>query len=234
MQDNQVSEWSEHYIAYHELKALLKKVKQAIARYEDQAKKKPALAKEIKINYDQGIHSYITKTPPMSSTSLVSLGKELSGNSLHQQQQQQKGASSKVGNQKDEKDGKDAGEASSISETTSLLQKFIGAAPSTTAEETKQAEMATPSSYGGVSEDLDSPTSTSGGVHSVLNKAVSSVSGYFEKRYETNLRDYLREIDSLQDDFDHRMEKEVSCVDFAVVVSVCIISCSSCVFCGRP
>ena len=212
LQDNQVSEWSEYYIAYHDLKALLKKVKQAIARYEDQAKKKPALAKEIKTNYDQGIQTFITKTPPISSVSLASLGKSLSSNNLSGLSQQQQ-------LQRQSLAGRDAAaaEPSIVSETTGLLSKMLTptsrssqAAATTT---TEGVSSPTASSAGAASNELlglpGSPSSTAG-VHGVVNKALSSVSGYFEKRYETSLRDYLGEIDALESDFDQRIEKEVS------------------------
>ena len=214
LQDNQVSEWSEYYIAYHDLKALLKKVKQAIARYEDQAKKKPALAAEIKTNYEQGIHTFITKTPPISSVSLASMGKSLSGNNLSGLSQQQQ-------LQRQTLTGKDTAEPSIVSETTSLLSNLLtpsSLAASGVVSNNNNNTMASPTSSAGApaaaasanNELLPGSPSSTAGVHGVVNKALSSVSGYFEKRYETSLRDYLREIDALESDFDQRMEKEVS------------------------
>ena len=172
LQDNQVAEWSDHYIDYEELKKLLKKVKQAIQRYEEQAKKKPELAKEIKSNFDKGIGTFVTGTPPMSSNSLNSLAKGASGNSLSSSRLQE--------GQTDEK--------------TALLTDVA-------------KRVSSAASYGGASDGQSSPGS---GVHGVLRNAVSSVYGYFEKRYETSLRDTLVEIAALESEFDNRLLQEVS------------------------
>ena len=169
LQDNQVAEWSDHYIDYEELKKLLKKVKQALQRYEEQAKKKPELAKVIKTHFDNGVVTYVTGTPPMSSASLNNLAKEVSAESLSQQEPD---------------------------ERTNLLTEVAK----------KVSGRNSPSSHGGTSEIANSPGS---GVHGVLRSAVSTVSGYFEKRYETSLRDTLAEISACEVEFDNRLIKEV-------------------------
>jgi len=184
LQDNQVAEWSEHYIAYEELKKLLKKVKQAIARYEEQAKKKPELAEEIKSNYDQGISTFITRTPPMSSASLTDLKEAAVAAAVTRSASRE-----------------NLSEAAAT-ESTSLLQKMMGqGTPTSERQPTTEAYEST----------NKLPTaSPESAIHGVLKTAVSSVSGYFEKRYESSLRENLRDIDAFQDDFDQKMMSEVS------------------------
>lgn len=179
LQDNQVSDWSQHYIAYENLKTLLKRAKAARARYEENAKKKPALAAEIKSNYEQGINTFLTTTPPVSAGNLSNIVKNLSSGSLKEQQ-----VSSAVA-AKTSQEGKD-------NEKVALLKKTDSAGDL--------------SNYGSQADEKGLSTSSS---HGILNKAVSSVSEYFEKRYETSLRDTLKEIDRLNDDFDHLMMEEV-------------------------
>ena len=235
LEDNKVAEWSEHYLSYADLKDLLKKVKQTIARYEDHAKKKPALAKEIKANYDQGTHTFVTKTPPASSTSLASSAslanlmkdKDLSGSSQLQQQQllQQRATENAIKNQK-QNAAKSSSEAEAVTETTSLLHRIIGT-PSTVdlskQDDAKSSPEAGRSLQGDFGSTEDQESQSQSGVQSVVTRAVSSVSGYFEKRYETILRDYLKDIDALQDGFDQRMETEVSGIVFCL--------CCGCILC---
>lgn len=171
LQDNQVAEWSRHYIDYEALKKILKQVKQAIQRYEEQAKKKPELAKEIKSNFDKGINTFITRTPPMSSASLTNLTKVASTESL-------------IGNKKLQQP---EGEADEKTKLLSDVAKRVS----------------------GRSSPLGASSEGSAGVQSVLRSAVSSVSGYFEKRYETTLRDTLTEIAARENEFDNRLLQEV-------------------------
>ena len=144
-------------------------MKHAIQRYEEQAKKKPELAKEIKSNFDQGISTYVTRTPPMSSSSLHGMEKP---------------------NKKDDD--------STVDEKTALLAAVAKSAAGGTGDSPDNR-----SSLGG------SPNSPSSGVQNVLRSAVSSVSGYFEKRYETALRDTLGDIVAKENDFDNKLLQEV-------------------------
>ena len=164
LQDNQVAEWSNHYINYELLKQVLERSKQTIQKYQEQAKKKPELAQAIKYNFDRGLDTYITTTPPRSTERLSGLVKELSSlSSPSFEKEQVVGTGSLV-----------------VNETTGLL---TAAAP------------------GGIT--------SSSSVSNVLGKAVSSVSGYFEKRYEQLLRDTLAEMAAQEVEFDTHLMHEV-------------------------
>jgi SPX domain len=176
LQDNQVSEWSNHYINYELLKQLLQKSKQTLQKYQEQAKKKPELAKAIKSNFDRGINSFITTTPPMSSDKLSGLVKDLAS------------ATSSL-SPPNKKEYHDVGTGTIVNESTGLLAASVS--PS--------------------SPPLDANTSTTS-VHSVLSKAVSSVSGFFEKRYEQMLRDTLAEIAAQEVEIDTQVMQEVGSV----------------------
>lgn len=54
LEDNKVSEWSDKYIDYEELKRILKKASAAIKRKDELCKRKPELAEEIVQAYKQG------------------------------------------------------------------------------------------------------------------------------------------------------------------------------------
>jgi hypothetical protein len=189
LQDNQVSEWSDHYISYEQLKTLLKQAKQARQRYQENAKKRPALAEQVKDNYDKGISQYVTGTPPISASSLRGMVRSLSSGSL-----------------RDFAAAPPPPESSSSPPDDSEKTGLINRASKDSRDTSSQF------SYGAGTErevPVESPTSTSG-LHSVLNKAASSVSGYFEKRYETALRENLKEIDRLEGDFDDCLMLQVS------------------------
>lgn len=171
-----MAEWSDHYIDYAELKKLLSKVKHAIQRYEEQAKKKPDLAKEIKANYDKGISAFVTGTPPMSSNSLPSMANIAGGTSPNKGKPQQESKG-------------DSDERTAL--LTDVAKRVSGI-------------------HGAVSPVEGQQNSPGSGVHGVLRHAVSSVYGYFEKRYETSIRDTLGEISALENEFDNCLLKEVS------------------------
>lgn len=171
LQDNQVAEWSRHYIDYEELKNILKKVKQAIQRYEEAAKKKPELAQEIKSNYDKGIRTFVTGTPPISSASLTSLVKEASNDSLAQE----------------------------ADERTNLL--------------TEAAKRVARSNSGALLDTSEGSKSPGAAVHGIFRSAASTVSNYFEKRFETSIRDTLAEIAALENEFDNKLLQEVDKVN---------------------
>lgn len=185
LQDNEVSEWSEHYIAYERLKALLKRVKAAHTRYEENAKKKPALAAEIKSNYKKGIDLYVTSIPPTPTGNLGNIVESLSSGNLEEQAS---------GTGLWEKDEIAHEEEEEVEEKAALIEKSNSAD-------------ALPYYDSQSEEQKSSPSSSS---HGILTKAVTSVSGYFEKRYETALRDNLKEMDRLQNEFDNSMIEQVS------------------------
>jgi hypothetical protein len=70
LDDNKVSEWSDHYLNYGKLKAILKKAKAAQKSYEEQAKKRPEDEAAILKAHRSGDMSFVTTTP---SESLMNL-----------------------------------------------------------------------------------------------------------------------------------------------------------------
>ena len=67
LEDNKVSEWSEYYLNYEELKAMLKKAKVASKKSEDQAKKRPQDAQRIIEAHQAGVMEGVTPMTPMGS-----------------------------------------------------------------------------------------------------------------------------------------------------------------------
>lgn len=177
LQDNQVAEWKDHYIDYDALKKILKKAKQAIQRYGEQAKKKPELAKEIKANFDKGNSTFITRTPPMSMNSMDNLTSKESLQQLGEKQPDEK---------------------------TALLTAVAKRVAS--GETLNKKDDLNSSNHSRKSEGSSS-------VHGVLRNAVSSVTDYFEKRFETTLRDTLADIAAREHEFDTRLLAEVEKVN---------------------
>jgi len=81
LEDNKVSEWSEHYIDYEGLKKILKKAKKAQKKYEETCAEDPKEAKAVTKAYRAGayndlasIHESASPTKPtMASTSIENL-----------------------------------------------------------------------------------------------------------------------------------------------------------------
>lgn len=74
LDDNKVSEWSEFYLDYDKLKAVLKKAKASKKKYDDQAKKRPEDASKILTAHQLGNKEHVTITPSGSTANLASLG----------------------------------------------------------------------------------------------------------------------------------------------------------------
>ena len=73
LEDNKVSDWSENYLNYNELKAILKKAKVAQKKYEEHAKKKPKEAALILDAHKKGDAKFVTTTPPPSTSNLLAM-----------------------------------------------------------------------------------------------------------------------------------------------------------------
>jgi len=71
LEDNKVSEWSDSYINYERLKAILKKAKAAQKKYDDQARRRPVESQKIFEAFNGGVTSYVTITPSTSSANLA-------------------------------------------------------------------------------------------------------------------------------------------------------------------
>ncbi|KAL3909238.1 MAG: hypothetical protein SGILL_008164, partial [Bacillariaceae sp.] len=76
LEDNKVSEWSEHYIDYESLKKILKKAKNAQKQYKELCEKNPADAERITQAYRSGDQSIGILSPPTSTGNLSDLGSE--------------------------------------------------------------------------------------------------------------------------------------------------------------
>ena len=76
LEDNKVSEWSEHYIDYESLKKILKKAKNAQKHYKDLCEKNPLDAERITQAYRSGDQSIGVLSPATSTGNLSDLGSE--------------------------------------------------------------------------------------------------------------------------------------------------------------
>ena len=76
LEDNKVSEWSEKYLNYEKLKAILKKAKAAQKNYEEQAKKRPEDADIILSAHKAGDLQFVTTTPSHSTVDLKLMGEK--------------------------------------------------------------------------------------------------------------------------------------------------------------
>lgn len=74
LEDNKVSEWSEHYLDYEALKKILKKAKNAENKKDDLVEKNPELAKRIVQAHKQGEFHYITSPSSISDFSIMAGG----------------------------------------------------------------------------------------------------------------------------------------------------------------
>jgi hypothetical protein len=72
LEDNKVSEWSEYYLNYEKLKAILKKAKASHKKYDEQAKKQPDDAARILEAHRAGNVHYVTAATPRGSTTNLS------------------------------------------------------------------------------------------------------------------------------------------------------------------
>jgi hypothetical protein len=70
LEDNKVSEWSDKYLDYEKLKAILKKAKAAKTSYDEQAKKRPEDAAVILKAHHSGEMAFVTNTPSHSYAEL--------------------------------------------------------------------------------------------------------------------------------------------------------------------
>jgi hypothetical protein len=73
LEDNKVSEWSDKYIDYEALKKILKKASAAVKKKDELVKRKPELAEEIVLAYQQGTGPNQFPTPHSSQDGLTLL-----------------------------------------------------------------------------------------------------------------------------------------------------------------
>ena len=191
LEDNKVAEWSEHYINYEKLKEILKKAKNAQKKCDEQAKKRPNDAKKIIEAHKNGDSNYVTITPLGSRTNLAAAANEGAVVSMTPPPL----AIPPSG-------GTQQQPLEPITERSSLLG--AGSPGGSTTHPSgggggggTGSASASVSSERGAFESRDSALSLSG------------ISDYFGSRYERSIREYLKEIDKREVQFDELFTSEV-------------------------
>lgn len=165
LEDNKVAEWSEYYLDYNKLKAILKKAKECQTKYEEQAQKRPQASKDIMEAHQAGKEELITVTPNQSAVNLATAAAET---------------------------------AISADPILSKLQ------PALLEEPSERTSLLPDSGQHEQHPDSKIPNR----MPSFSHRAISDIQEYFGSRYERNLRNLLRESDSLSEEFAENIAKE--------------------------
>ena len=190
LEDNKVAEWSEHYINYEKLKEILKKAKNAQKKRDDHAKKRPKDAAEIIKAHKSGESKYVTLPSSSSflnlnlltpSSSRLNLNLLDASANVSPPPTTTPGAPSSEQPTQNQQQQQDETQQEQPTESTSLLPQK--------------------------STDAESVASDRDGRDSALS--LSGISDYFGSRYERTLRDYLKEIDLREKQFDEVFTTEV-------------------------
>jgi len=225
LEDNKVADWSDHYIDYEKLKAILKKAKNAIKKRDDLMKRRPELAEEIREAYEAGKAALYKESSRSSSAAtlnaLVGGGKE--GNEDRNSDDDTE-AKISMGTPKI---GSTRTRSSSYDEKAGLLQK-----DSTNASLSKK--------YGSDTDATDVPVKADHGSNTSLNSLAGGLthstshgslqfldkndsfsrqtsdisfnifSGYFSKnKYEQRLRESFSYVDYQHEKFGKVLDEEV-------------------------
>lgn len=186
LEDNKVADWSDQYISYDKLKTILSRGGAIVVKLDELTLKKPAFAQQIIKAYKAGL-----PTPHSSTLDLSALDSTLSG-------QDYSGALNTV--------------AESVHEDE--LTPIKSPKPSEF-----QKVRSTPSAYG----STDSISSFAGGaaefdssgnlLSRVLKKTTSNVTDFFQKSFERSVRDALKDIDAIAEEFDRCLLDNIATVN---------------------
>jgi EXS family/SPX domain len=186
LSDNQVADWREHYIDYEKLKAILTKCSLSVKRLEEVSLRKPGIAASITEAYKAGL-----PTPHASVVDLPGLLDQSSSIT------KSNNASSSLGDalKKIVEDASEHGSADADpSETTELRRPTSGFYGTTNTDSSRSSD--------NIGAELDPVDSKGNLLSRAFVKATSGVTDYFQKNYERTLRDTLKEIDAIAEEFD--------------------------------
>jgi hypothetical protein len=179
LEDNKVSEWSEHYLNYEKLKATLKKAKSLQKKIDEQSKKQPMDAVRILEYHRAGNTKYVTSsTPNQSGTNLAGAQSQTNLQSLEETQEEQ-----------------------APTEMTSLLSSSPPRPPLSSAPPSPSIA-GSPGTISATGEKVVKKMPSS------LVSRFSDISDYFGSRYERTLRGYLKDMDGREKEFEELLLKE--------------------------
>ena len=183
LSDNQVADWREHYIDYEKLKAILTKCSLSVKRLEEVSLRKPGIAASITEAYKAGL-----PTPHASVVDLPGLLDQSSSIT------KSNNASSSLGDTL-KKIVEESSEHGSADPTeTTELKPTSGFYGTTNTDSSRSSD--------NIGVELDRVDSKGNLLSRAFVKATSGVTDYFQKNYERTLRDTLKEIDSIAEEFD--------------------------------
>lgn len=192
LEDNKVADWSDRYIEYEKLKAILKKSKSAVQRLQDLREKKPQEVEAAIDRFRKGL-----PTPFPSQNDLASLDT----NSLRSVPRKSEHG--------DNISLKGITEGSERSSAASETAKLVEAQPTTTF-------------YGGTAdipfpppqpEELQRTDSSGNLISRAFYTAASGVSDYFQKSFERTVRETLKDIDKNAEEFEECLNENIQKVN---------------------
>ena len=183
--DNKVSDWSEYYIEYEKLKAILKKCQSAVKRLQELKEKKPEETLAIIDDYKNGL-----PTPCASQRDLTVMDASFTRNirkSEHQGDVMFKGIN-------------EDGDPSSASETTNLV---TSSTPPRTIFYGGTVDVPSPAAL----ERMDSGSNNM--LSRAFHTAASGVTDYFQKSFVRTVRETLKDIEKNSDEFEQCLSENI-------------------------
>jgi EXS family/SPX domain len=181
LEDNKVSDWSEYYIRYEILKAILKKCEAALKRYQELEQRQPKTASIVADAYRRG-----EPTPSSSRVDLIDLTAD-----------SRTASSSSLCCINEEKQGNEGSESKELLPNRRLEVESIISLPNYGSVKDLEGAIS-------LSNDLSSSV-----IKRALVKAASDVSDYYYGRYEQKIRDSLKTIDKLETEFGETLISDV-------------------------
>jgi EXS family/SPX domain len=189
LEDNKVSEWNEHYIDYEKLKSILTKASVCVKKLDDWTQKRSETAAIVHA-YKIGI-----ATPFQSTSDLV--GQDLKDTALIPT-------------------ASTAGDASKYNLNTIHEDDKTREKPCSTTETSELIHQAQSGSYGAASSNSESLSPSASGdgskrnlISRALGKASSGVSEYLQRSFERSVRDVLKDIDVVAQEFDECFRENI-------------------------
>lgn len=188
LEDNKVSDWSEHYIRYEKLKLLLEKCEAAIKRYDEISSRMPDVAFKVKAAYYNGEATpllLLSSSTPGEGTMMMGL------DTVHEMTSRHTSESSfnTMNNNNNYTDTNTRSNVQTTSTTNANMMELMDE-ESDSREGTGQTSSITTTSseYGSI-------------INRTIQRARSHVSDYYMIQYIKSIEKVLREIDKHEEEF---------------------------------
>lgn len=190
LQDNKVSDWSDKYLDYEKLKAILTKCSVSVRKLNELSLKKPGMAQRITEAYRAGLPTPHTSSLDLTGLDSTTTTTTAAANTIHSSARGVGGADGDGANLKKIQEETEHDVATPpFSESSELISStsFYGSTMDTTRMEEGSSE-------------IDSKGNNI--LSRVFVRATTGVTEYFQKSFERTVRDTLKDIDNYADEFD--------------------------------